>query len=98
MGISIRCVLANAIAIALLAGPAAAQSLPEPKVLPAVDGILGAFAIGRGLRSKRLHLVFAEVVGVEALEPLLETVAVGPLRVEVYRLGVVDHVLFHQDR
>src|SRR6185369_2358012 len=46
----------------------------------------------------RLHLVLAQLLRVEALEPLLKTVAVGALRVEVDGLRAVDDVLLHQDR
>src|SRR5215510_750896 len=58
----------------------------------------GAFGGKDGLSAGRhLHLVLAQLLGVEALEPLLQTVAIGPLRVEVDGLRTVDHVLLHQD-
>src|SRR6185295_9855782 len=37
------------------------------------------------------HLVFAQIVGVEALEPLVQPIGVGLLRRRIHRLRVVDH-------
>src|SRR6185295_20316564 len=44
------------------------------------------------------HLVLAQLFGVEALQPLLEAVAVGSLGVEVHRLRRIDDVLLDEDR
>src|SRR5581483_3569843 len=45
-----------------------------------------------------LHLVLAEVLGVERLEPLMEPVGVRLLRRKIDRLGVVDDRLLDEDR
>src|ERR1041384_3002368 len=45
-----------------------------------------------------LHLVFAQLLRIESSEPLLKTVTVGALGVEVDGLRAVDDVLLHQDR
>ena len=49
------------------------------------------------MRASVLHLVLAEVVGVEALEPLVQALAVDLVVRDVDRLGVVDDVLLDQD-
>src|SRR5437762_1401335 len=48
--------------------------------------------------ARRLHLVLAEIVRVEALQPLVETIGVGLLAREVDGLRVVDHRLLDVDR
>src|SRR3954468_20428667 len=45
-----------------------------------------------------LHLVFAEVVGVQALQPLVQPVGVRLLGREIDRLRVIDDRVFHEDR
>src|SRR5438128_2071125 len=45
-----------------------------------------------------LHLIFPEIVGIQALEPLLQPVGVRLLRREIHRLRVVDHRLLDEDR
>src|SRR5215510_9163738 len=44
-----------------------------------------------------LHLVFAQIVRVEALEPLVQPIRVRLVGGDVERLGVVDDRLFHED-
>ena len=44
------------------------------------------------------HFVLAQIVGIEALEPLLQLVGVGLLAREIHRLGVVDDRLLDEDR
>ena len=53
----------------------------------------------RGMRRVARYILYLpELVRVEALEPLLQPVAVGTLGREVHGLGVVDDRLLHQDR
>ena len=44
-----------------------------------------------------LHLVLTEIVGVEALEPLAQSLGVVLVRREVERLGIVDDFVFDKD-
>src|SRR5438309_7060756 len=78
----------------------AAARLMAVVVLPTPPFWFAMATIMRGTRqdSSRLHLVLPQIVGVEALEPLVQPVRVGLVRGEIHRLRVVDHRLLDEDR
>src|ERR1035437_4867570 len=69
--------------------------LPTPPFWLAMATIIRGEARGD---CSRLHLVLAEIVGIEALQPLLQPIGVRRLRHEIDRLGVVDDRLLHENR
>src|SRR6476620_9110855 len=71
--------------------------LPTPPFWLAIATIMEARG-NPGAILADLHLVLAEVVGVEALQPLVQPVGVALLAGEIDRLGVVDDRVLDEDR
>ena len=56
------------------------------------------FAHRRMRNAGRSHLVFPEIVRIEALQPLVQPLGVGLVGGRIDRLGVVDHRFLDEDR
>src|SRR4030095_16139112 len=78
--------------------------LPTPPFWLAIATIIWGNETSGGRYSSReraatdLHLVLAEVVGIETLEPLLQPIGIGLLGGKVDRLRVVDHRVLDENR